>query len=67
MNLMIVLGIESTAHTFGIGIVRGKRILSNVKDTFYPKKGSGMIPLEVAEHHSEVAGDILAKSLRRPI
>jgi len=61
---MIVLGIESTAHTFGIGIVRGKRILSNVKDTFYPKKGSGMIPLEVAEHHSEVAGDILAKSLR---
>lgn len=60
---MIVLGIESTAHTFGIGIVKGKRILSNIKDTFYPKKGSGMIPFEVAEHHSEIAGDILAKSL----
>ncbi len=61
---MLVLGIESTAHTFGVGIIRNGKILSNTRDTFYPKKGSGMIPLEVAEHHSEIAGNILSKSLK---
>ena len=28
---MLVLGIESTAHTFGVGITDGKEILANEK------------------------------------
>lgn len=35
---MICLGIESSAHTFGIGIVRDKEILSNEKTVYIPKK-----------------------------
>ena len=62
---MIVLGIESTAHTFGVGIVTDSpniRILSNERDTFVPKQG-GMKPSELGRHHSEVAPDIIKKAL----
>jgi len=62
---MIVLGIESTAHTFGVGIVTDSpniRILSNERDTFVPKQG-GMKPSDLGRHHSEVAPDITKKAL----
>ncbi|MBS3139522.1 tRNA (adenosine(37)-N6)-threonylcarbamoyltransferase complex transferase subunit TsaD [Candidatus Woesearchaeota archaeon] len=61
---MITLGIESTAHTFGIGMVtdRGK-ILANVKDS-YSSLNAGMIPDQVAEHHQLVKGEILKQALR---
>jgi len=63
---MIVLGIESTAHTFGVGIVledqSGIRILSNVRDTFVPKEG-GMKPSDLGKHHSEVAPEIVKLAL----
>ncbi|BCU67219.1 protein kinase [Sulfolobales archaeon HS-7] len=63
---MKVLGIESTAHTFGVGIACDEEpyILSNVKDTFVPKEG-GMKPGEVARHHSEVAPDIVVDALSK--
>ena len=32
---MIILGVESTAHTFGVGIVNDKgKVLSNVYDRY---------------------------------
>ena len=60
---MIVLGIESTSHTFGIGIVDDKKIIANEKTIYIPKKGSGIIPREAAEHHSLIASQILEKAL----
>jgi N6-L-threonylcarbamoyladenine synthase len=59
---MICLGIESTAHTFGIGIVNEKRILSNVKDSYTTKKG-GMIPIDASNHHAKVKEKVLQNSL----
>ncbi len=60
---MICLGIESTAHTFGIGIVDDKgKILANVKDVFTTEKG-GMIPVEVAKHHRNCYKDVIQKAL----
>ena len=49
-----VLGIESTAHTFGVGVVdlRSFRILANVWRTYSPPPGSGIHPREAAEHHA---------------
>ncbi|MFH1420593.1 MAG: UGMP family protein, partial [Candidatus Aenigmatarchaeota archaeon] len=44
---MISLGIESTAHTFGIGVFRDEVCLANVKDVFKPPLGSGMDPWKV--------------------
>ncbi|MDP3640539.1 MAG: KEOPS complex N(6)-L-threonylcarbamoyladenine synthase Kae1 [Nanoarchaeota archaeon] len=62
---MIILGIESTAHTFGIGLVTDKgQILANELDSFHSAEG-GMIPHEVAEHHEQVAEDVLQKALQK--
>ena len=49
---MLCLGIESTAHTFGIGIVSDKgQILANSKDVYKPEKGWGIKPMDAANHH----------------
>ncbi len=62
---MICLGIESTAHTFGVGIVNEKgKILANVMDSYKPPKGWGMKPIDVAEHHKKVKEDVLKKALK---
>ncbi|RLE50582.1 MAG: bifunctional N(6)-L-threonylcarbamoyladenine synthase/serine/threonine protein kinase [Candidatus Methanomethylicota archaeon] len=58
----IVLGIESTAHTFGVGIVKSDgEILSNAKSEYIPVKG-GIHPREAAQHHSKVAVEVLKKA-----
>lgn len=49
---MLVLGIEGTAHTLGIGIMDDEKILANVIKMFVPKAG-GIHPREAAIHHSE--------------
>lgn len=59
---MIILGIESTAHTFGIGIVKNGKILSNAARSFTTEEG-GMIPMEVARHHLENKHEIYFESL----
>ncbi|MBT4824514.1 bifunctional N(6)-L-threonylcarbamoyladenine synthase/serine/threonine protein kinase [Candidatus Woesearchaeota archaeon] len=66
---MIVLGIESTAHTFGVGIVddskkRANKVLANVKDSYTTKKG-GMIPSKAADHHAEICGKVLRGALEK--
>jgi N6-L-threonylcarbamoyladenine synthase len=57
-----ILGIESTAHTFGVGIVKNEKILSNVK-SMYSTKSGGIIPMDSAKHHHEIASEIYKKSL----
>ncbi|MEM0068427.1 MAG: KEOPS complex N(6)-L-threonylcarbamoyladenine synthase Kae1 [Saccharolobus sp.] len=63
---MIVLGIESTAHTFGVGIVSDKDpyILANERDTFVPEKG-GMKPGDLLKHHAEVSSDVIKRALQK--
>ncbi|MCF7866613.1 N(6)-L-threonylcarbamoyladenine synthase Kae1 [Candidatus Woesearchaeota archaeon] len=58
----IVLGVESTAHTFGVSIIKGFSVLSNSRRLFTTNKG-GMIPVKVAEHHIDVCDDVLKESL----
>ncbi len=61
--MKLCLGIESTAHTFGVGIVTfDGKILANVKDTFTTETG-GLIPNDVAKHHEKVKDEILQKAL----
>ncbi len=60
---MFILGIECTAHTFGVGIVNQKgEVLANATDSYTSKDG-GMIPDQLAEHHTRVAETVLKKSL----
>jgi N6-L-threonylcarbamoyladenine synthase len=60
---MICLGIESTAHTFGAGIVKDSKVLSNEKSIYIPKKGSGIIPRDAAQHHAEESFNVLKSCL----
>ncbi|MFC1741146.1 KEOPS complex N(6)-L-threonylcarbamoyladenine synthase Kae1 [Nanoarchaeota archaeon] len=64
---MISLGIESTAHTFGIGLIDSDgNILANEREVFTTKEGEGgMIPAEVAEHHAHCFKDVLTKALTK--
>lgn len=63
---MICLGIESTAHTFGIGICNGKgEILSNEKSVYRPKKGWGIVPMDAGRHHEEARDKVLEAALKK--
>lgn len=63
--MTIILGIESTAHTFGVGIVKNGKVISNVKDAFSTLDGGGgMIPHEVAKHHASIKYEIYDKALK---
>lgn len=59
---MKVLGIESTAHTFGVGIIEDKKILANVKDSYTTLKG-GIIPIKAKEHHLKVGQKVIDQAL----
>lgn len=61
---MITLGIESTAHTLGIGIVRNGKVLSNIYDT-YKSVGEGILPRKAADHHAKVFSQILKANLEK--
>ena len=58
-----ILGIESTAHTFGIGVVRDGKVLSNVREMYTTEEG-GIIPMDSAKHHVEVADDVYSRALK---
>ena len=60
---MICLGIESTAHTFGCGIVDDKgKVYSNVKDVYVTKKG-GINPTFAKIHHDNTKDKIVEETL----
>lgn len=62
---MICLGVESTAHTFGIGLASlSGEILADVNATYKPSPGKGIHPREAAQHHCEQASRVLRESLR---
>ncbi|MDP3917009.1 MAG: KEOPS complex N(6)-L-threonylcarbamoyladenine synthase Kae1 [Nanoarchaeota archaeon] len=59
---MISLGVEATAHTFGLGIVSKKEIFVNVKDSYTTEKG-GIIPMDAARHHENISDALIKKAL----
>ncbi len=61
---MIALGIESTAHTIGIGIVQDKKILANCKRQFKTKQG-GIKPREAADFILENFKEVLEEALEK--
>lgn len=63
---MISLGIESTAHTFGIGLITDKgKVLLNEKSVYRPPLGSGIHPREAAQYHSNNSSKIIKKALEK--
>ncbi|HIJ98427.1 TPA: N(6)-L-threonylcarbamoyladenine synthase Kae1 [archaeon] len=61
--MALVLGVESTAHTIGIGIVNTEgKILADARATYFPKKG-GILPREAADFISENYSKVLKEAL----
>ena len=61
----LILGIESTAHTFGASVATSEgRILSDVKRVYIPVAGRGIHPREAANHHSSIADAVIRGALR---
>ncbi len=56
---MLTLGVEGTAHTLGVGIVdEDGKVLANVMKMYRPPEG-GIHPREAANHHAQVAPELL--------
>lgn len=63
-NSIMILGIESTAHTFGVGVVSNGKVLSNVRNMYTTEKG-GIIPVESAKHHDACAEMVFHEALMK--
>jgi N6-L-threonylcarbamoyladenine synthase/N6-L-threonylcarbamoyladenine synthase/protein kinase Bud32 len=65
---MISLGIEGTAHSIGVGIVKNSNdkcnVLSNVIKIYHPEHG-GIHPREAANHHAKYIPDVLKESIEK--
>ena len=60
---MVVLGIESTAHTASVGIVtEGAEVLGLASDMYRPPSG-GIHPREAANHHVDVFPSLVESAL----
>ena len=67
MSSLFVLGIESTAHTFGVGVVRvdadgSRSVLANVK-RMYSTSSGGMVPRKLSEHHVACWREVVVEAL----
>ena len=60
---MVVLGIESTAHTASVGLVDERaEVLGLASDMYRPPRG-GIHPREAANHHVEVLPELVSRAL----
>jgi N6-L-threonylcarbamoyladenine synthase len=60
----LILGIESTAHTFGASVATTDgHILSDTKQVYVPPLGKGIHPREAAQHHSSIADIVIRNAL----
>lgn len=65
---MICLGVEGTAHSIGIGVIKKEnkkcKVLSNLIKTYRPKRG-GIHPREAANHHASHVADLIKESIKK--
>ncbi len=61
--MVVVLGVESTAHTFGVGIVSDEpKILADARFSYVPERG-GIHPREAADRFVRNASRVLREAL----
>jgi N6-L-threonylcarbamoyladenine synthase len=62
--MVLCLGIESTAHTFGASVISDTGLIkSDVRETYISPGGTGIHPREAAQHHAEIAGSVVARAI----
>lgn len=60
---MRVLGVESSAHTFGVGVWDGRKVAANEKAFYKAPKGKGIHPREAADFLAENASAVVKAAL----
>ncbi|MBN1923806.1 MAG: tRNA (adenosine(37)-N6)-threonylcarbamoyltransferase complex transferase subunit TsaD [Nanoarchaeota archaeon] len=60
---MIVLGIESTAHTFSASVLDDDKVLS-LENSMYTTSEGGLIPRKIIEHHLEGFNEVISSALK---
>ncbi len=60
---MAVIGIESSAHTLGVGIADNGRVIANAKE-MYSIGSTGMIPMKVADFHAGNVRSVIKNALK---
>ena len=61
----VILGIESTAHTFSFGgVYTSGETISSSSALFRPEQG-GIHPREAADHHSVLSGDLFKEFMTK--
>jgi N6-L-threonylcarbamoyladenine synthase len=65
IEMTICLGIESTAHTFGIGMMDDRRKLYSNEKASYTTKTGGIVPAKAAEHHIKNFENVLKSALKK--
>jgi N6-L-threonylcarbamoyladenine synthase len=60
--MALIIGVESTAHTFGVGIVKDGKIMANKRDMYTTESG-GIIPVDSAKHHRELSAKIYSEAV----
>ncbi len=61
---MAVLGIESSAHTFGVGVIENGKVLANFK-SMYKISDKGLVPSKVADFHSRNGKRAIEAALKK--
>jgi N6-L-threonylcarbamoyladenine synthase len=63
---LVVFGVESTSHTFGVGIIEFQNnnvcVLANVSSQYKPERG-GIHPSEASQHHVNVSNEVVKRAL----
>lgn len=66
MGRLLCLGIEGTAHTFGVGIISSDgEIIAESKSSYIPPSGRGIHPREASQHHSRVSDEVLREAFNK--
>ena len=59
----VIIGVESTAHTFSFGLVTEEGIPRKSYSALYRPEEGGIHPREATDHHSNLASQLIARLL----
>ncbi len=57
----VIIGVESTAHTFSFGLVTEEGITRKSYSALYRPEEGGIHPREAADHHSNLASELISR------
>jgi universal protein Kae1 len=60
----VIIGVESTAHTFSFGLVTDEGRPHKSYSALYRPEEGGIHPREAADHHSNLASDLISRLMK---